>query len=78
MDTVEYKIVKELEDDIITLNNTIESKKKTLKIASAKLENICDHNFIAEDNGDYHKSGYYYTCSVCKYWTNIRPEKYKS
>lgn len=77
MDTNEYKLVKELENDIEALHNIIGNKKNELKKAIVKLENICDHQFIAENNGDYHKPGYYYTCSICKYWTNRIPQNYK-
>jgi hypothetical protein len=51
------------------------NKLKKLKII--EIQNSCEHSFIREDNGDCHKSGYYYTCSKCNYWTNIRQKYYK-
>ena len=39
-----------------------------------QMQMTCRHEeFMAEDNGDYHKPGYYYTCAKCGYFTNIKP-----
>lgn len=41
-----------------------------------QLQRVCQHEFIATDNGDYHKPGYYYTCKKCQFWSMSRPKDY--
>jgi hypothetical protein len=65
----QYKKIQNLEIEIDTLQNSLYEKKTKLEIEKKLLKNICTHpNFIKEDNCDYHKPGYYYTCSTCGFW----------
>jgi hypothetical protein len=77
IDSSEYKIVKFLEGEIFEIQSNLNSKKKELEVAEINLRAICKHDYYAEDNGDYHKPGWYYVCSICKHWTNYRPEKFR-
>lgn len=48
------------------------------KLAGKKhqLQNTCVHAcFIAESDGDYHRSTYGYTCIDCKLYTKYRPKE---
>lgn len=31
------------------------------------------HEYVAENNGDYHNPGYYFTCKHCEHFTSRRP-----
>jgi hypothetical protein len=75
MDSTEYKIVKTLEEEVMELESNLKSKKKELEVAEINLRSICTHDYYAEDNGDYHKPGWYYVCSICNHWTNYCPDK---
>jgi hypothetical protein len=75
MDTPEYITIKNLKKDIESLNTSLKEKQNQLKTAIKDLQSVCEHDFFAEHNGDYHKPGWYYTCSICNYWTNCRPNK---
>jgi len=77
MNTIEYNEVKSLEKEVNELSIKIEEKKKALNIAERNLQSVCEHNYYAEDNGDYHKPGWYYVCSICKHWTSHRPKNYQ-
>ena len=51
-----------------------ESLKKKYKEELQKFQQICTHpSFRAEDNGDYHKPGYYYTCTKCGLFLTCKP-----
>ena len=41
------------------------------------LQASCTHDYVAEDDGDCHSPGYYYTCSICKHFTSRRPLKFR-
>ena len=70
-------------DKIGKLRCAVEALELTKKKIQMELDNevavlqqTCDHKeFIAEDNGDYHKPGYYYTCTCCNYFTTQRPSR---
>lgn len=78
MNSIEYKNVKVLEEEIIKIQSNLKNKKKELELAENNLRSICEHDYYAEDNGDYHKPGWYYICSICKHWTNYRPDKFRN
>lgn len=52
----------------------VRNLEEKLRKEQEELQKICEHDFIAEENGDYHKFGYYYTCRRCDYFTHIRPK----
>ncbi len=63
------KLIHEYEDAL-----TYERKK--MKIEQDILQELCNergHAYVAEDNGDYHRPGYYYTCKCCGFFTTYRP-----
>jgi hypothetical protein len=60
--------------NINALNEQIYIFNKELDKEVEKIQNMCLHEkYIAGDNGDYHRSGYDYTCERCKYCTSIYP-----
>lgn len=56
----------------IEYNNKKEELEQELKI----LQDICEHEFIRESDGDYHKPGFYYTCKHCDYFTRYKPNTF--
>ena len=59
--------IREVEDYLIKLKKRLDMKVKTL-------QECCVHReFFAEDNGDFHRRGYYYVCSECGYLTCSKP-----
>ena len=64
------------------LQTQLHAHAESLASERIKLVRMCEaspdgHDYVAEDNGDYHKPGLYYTCAVCKHFTVIRPAKYR-
>lgn len=63
---VEVKEVEKLKEEIRSAEENLMKLRKILTTKVAQLQSICTHDeFTAEDNGDYHKSGYYYVCTEC-------------
>lgn len=65
------------------LKKTVDSIKATLAEFESKrdeeiekFQKTCKHErFVAEDDGDCHSRGWYYTCQNCAYMTRFRPCK---
>jgi len=74
----QIKLVKDLKEKMYNNKILIKELENKIEIEEKKLQNLCtDHDFIAEDNNDYHRSGYYYICSKCNYMTTCKPFKYR-
>jgi septal ring factor EnvC (AmiA/AmiB activator) len=54
------------------LQRQLAEEREKLERARAR----CEHQWVREDNGDYHRPGYYYVCRVCKEVTTQRPKSY--
>lgn len=68
------KLIHEYED-------AIAYEKRKLKIEQDILQELCNergHDYMAEDNGDYHRPGYYYTCKCCGFFTTYRPANFST
>lgn len=72
-----HTVIIKLTNEIYSSMEHIKDLKSQLQKEIIELEKICIHDYIAEDNGDCHKSGYYYTCVNCKHFTTKRPLKYR-
>jgi hypothetical protein len=72
----QQSIVKTLKDEMHRLNHLYKSKQYQYKIELEKLQQICQHEFIRESDGDYHKPGFYYTCKKCDYFTRYTPNTF--
>jgi hypothetical protein len=66
---LQFDKVQELKKSVSKLRIMYSSMQQELEIEKKKLQNICQHKFIKESDGDYHKPGYYYTCKKCDYFT---------
>jgi hypothetical protein len=55
--------------ELFTLNRQYTITKYELDKQMKVLQDICEHEFIRESDGDYHNPGYYYTCKHCDYFT---------
>lgn len=47
--------------------------KQEWKAALEEWQRVCSHEYQREDNGDYHKPGYYYTCKHCAHFRTSKP-----
>jgi len=66
--------VKQLAKQLQYYKELYNATKKDLDNEMILLQNSCKHEeFIAEHNGDCHKSGYYYTCKNCNLFLMQRP-----
>lgn len=45
--------------------------KEEYRKEKAKLQEICNHSFFKEDDGDYHRPGHYFICSKCQFVTRV-------
>lgn len=78
MSMEQQQVVNDLKKELYDLENKIKTVKDTYEKELKKLQKECTHEeYNGESDGDYHKPGYYYTCKVCKYWTNTRPSNGK-
>ncbi len=69
----QYAVVKDLRKRYRQLSTEMHKIKQDLEQEEKTLQKICDHEFVAEDDGDYHSPSYYYTCVVCDYFTRFKP-----
>lgn len=75
--------MKEYASHIQKLRNEIYIIRKRLQTLQAELlttincyQEECGkqgHEYVAEENGDYHNPGYYFTCKRCEHFTSRRP-----
>lgn len=74
---LQAKKVDMLKTEVMNAHRILQKLEDELKKEKNMLQSMCSHeDFWADDNGDYHKPGYYYTCKCCGYFTNYRPAKY--
>ncbi len=74
-------VVECLKKELADVTEHVAILKRKLDVATAALQKQCNdevgHDYCAERDSDYHSSGWDYTCSVCGYWTRMRPEKFR-
>lgn len=69
--------VKEIHAQIFEAKKYLDELEHALTQEKTKLQDMCPHDHIdAIDDGDYHSKRYYYTCSLCGYWTRFKPYTY--
>jgi hypothetical protein len=76
---MQYDKVQKIKKIIYEYEDALAHEKKKLKIEQDILQELCNdkgHDYVAEDNGDYHRSSYYYTCKCCGYFTTSRPANF--
>lgn len=71
---IQFDKVQELKKNVVKLRMMYISTKHELEKETKMLQDICQHEFIRESDGDYHKPGYYYTCKKCDYFTRYNPK----
>ena len=66
--------INELQKKIHVLEIELNDLKYELKNKIEILQKTCKHScYISQNDGDYHRSKYYYTCVECQYWTTSKP-----
>lgn len=58
-----------IKKELLLLKIEYNNKKQELEKETKILQDSCEHEFIRESDGDYHKPGYFYTCKKCDYFT---------
>lgn len=71
------ELVQQLEKDFQAAKKKAADLDCQLEDERKKLQEICEHDYIIEDSGDYHSRSYYYICEKCKYLTLMKPTKYR-
>lgn len=67
--------IQKLKDEIRSAEDHLVRLKKTLTTKMFEFQKVCTHDeFYAEDNGDCHKSGYYYVCTECQILFSSKPK----
>lgn len=74
---LQFDKVQHLKKDVRKLKMMYITMKEELDKETTKLQEICQHEYIRESDGDYHKPGYYYTCKRCDYFTRYTPKEFK-
>jgi hypothetical protein len=57
--------VENIKGELFVLNRQYTVKKYELEKQMRVLQEVCQHNFIRESDGDYHKPSFYYICKTC-------------
>lgn len=70
---LQFDKVQQLKKDVARVRMMYISLQKEFEKETKVLQEICNHEFIKESDGDYHKPGYYYTCKKCDYFTMYNP-----
>lgn len=65
--------VNDICSDIRSLTRQLALKQSLLREARERLQQTCNHTFIRESDGDYHKPRFYYICSECQYTVDKLP-----
>lgn len=66
--------IAELERQVAEARATYERLYALLQRKQAEVAATCPHDvFSAEDDGDCHSSGWYYTCQECRLMTRVKP-----
>lgn len=68
--------IQDLRQRCLAKEGELRKLREELEHAERALQRVCHHEFVATDNGDYHKPGYYYTCEKCRFWSMTRPSNY--
>jgi hypothetical protein len=69
--------VRDLRKRLYEARDHVRMMEADLKGEEERLQSVCNHDYVAEDNGDYHRPGYYYTCSICNHFTCFKPSKFR-
>lgn len=52
---------KQLQDQLCDIINQLDKEQITL-------QKICQHDYVKEYDGDYHRPSYYHVCKVCNHF----------
>ena len=73
---LQFDKVQHLKKDVRRLKMMYITMKQELDKETIKLQETCQHEYMRESDGDYHKPGYYYTCKRCDYFTRYTPKEF--
>jgi hypothetical protein len=65
-------------ESIAAIEAQIAELQSKLREEIAMFQNTCDHDFVRDDDGDYHRPSYYYVCAKCNALSQGRPKKFRS
>lgn len=67
----------DLNSEIMLAENKVFELKEKYRNEKSKLQALCEHVYMREDDGDYHRKGYLYICENCQFVTRKKPEVFK-
>jgi hypothetical protein len=71
--------IQQLKNELNLAREKVMCIETELKEEIETFQRNCPHDeMLAERDGDYHKPGFYYTCTVCEYFTRYYPSNCKS
>lgn len=62
--------IKNIKKDIRYYINIIENLRNKLDKEKLELQIVCSHNYVRDNDGDYHNLRYYDRCEKCDYILN--------
>lgn len=65
-----------IKQELKNANELVYSLEIKMIHKQSELQQICTHDYIEHDDGDYHRKTYFYVCSRCNHSTNARPKTY--
>ena len=69
-----YDHVMQLKTQVSELRSKLYELEEELSRETKKLQKECEHReYDVESDGDVHRSGHYYTCKRCGYFSKFRP-----
>lgn len=69
-----YNRIKDLQKQLRAAETCVVTLKTMIKEETKQLQDMCEHEFLAERDGDCHSPGWYYTCKHCAFFTTQKPK----
>jgi hypothetical protein len=71
----QYTKVKTLMHQIREAKEVLRVLEEELAYEKNALQNACSHQFVLEDDGDYHRPTYYQVCTTCSFTQPYIPKR---
>lgn len=66
-----------LRKELMDAQRHVRDLKERLDQEVTVLQGLCEHDFVAELDDDYHNTRYEYTCTICGMYTRFRPANFR-
>ena len=65
----QLEVVSNLKAQLRLLHTQRHNLETQINTEIDKLQNMCTHDYVQTDDGDYHRPSYYYVCKICNHFT---------